>query len=130
MSERMTDERLADYEFDDDGCQLLAYFKAERSRVAELEAKLKDRHRRLTAMQSRNADLLQAVDEMDYTKAIKQRAEAAESTINKMLCVYRAAVSGKSLVSNQGQSLDGFSELANYRAILAMTDKSTKGAKH
>jgi hypothetical protein len=55
MSERMTDERLADYEFDDDGCQLLAYFKAERSRVAELEAKLKDRHRRLTAMQLSNA---------------------------------------------------------------------------
>jgi hypothetical protein len=35
MSERMADERLADYEFVDDGCKLLACFKAERAALRD-----------------------------------------------------------------------------------------------
>lgn len=38
--------------------------------------------------------------------------------INKMLRVYKSANAGTELVCNQGQALDGFSELANYRGIL------------
>ena len=39
-------------------------------------------------------------------------------TLNALLKVYEYATSGKELISNQGQAMDGYSELANYRAIL------------
>ena len=38
--------------------------------------------------------------------------------VNKFLDVYEKANSGTELVSNQGQAMDGYSELANYRSIL------------
>jgi hypothetical protein len=38
--------------------------------------------------------------------------------LNALLKVYDAANDKTELVSNQGQAMDGFSELANYRAIL------------
>ena len=38
--------------------------------------------------------------------------------LNALLDVYKKATSGTELVSNQGQAMDGYSELANYRAIL------------
>ncbi len=39
-------------------------------------------------------------------------------TIKKMLAVKKTADSGTALSSCQGQAMDGYSELANYRAIL------------
>jgi len=39
-------------------------------------------------------------------------------TLNALLDVYEKAINQTELVSNQGQAMDGFSELANYRAIL------------
>ena len=38
--------------------------------------------------------------------------------IAQMLAVKKAADSGQALVSCQGQGMDGYSELANYRSIL------------
>ena len=38
--------------------------------------------------------------------------------IAQMLAVKKAADSGQALVSCQGQAMDGYSELANYRSIL------------
>ena len=38
--------------------------------------------------------------------------------IKNMLAIYNAAISGKVLFSQQGQAMDGYSELANYRAII------------
>lgn len=38
--------------------------------------------------------------------------------IKRLLAVKKASDSGKSLVSCQGQAMEGYSELANYRAIL------------
>ena len=41
-----------------------------------------------------------------------------EEIVKKMLAVKKASDSGKSLISCQGQAMDGYSELANYRSIL------------
>ncbi len=38
--------------------------------------------------------------------------------VKRMLAVKEASDSGKPLVSCQGQAMDGYSELANYRSIL------------
>lgn len=38
--------------------------------------------------------------------------------MNAILDVYEKATSQTELVSNQGQAMDGYSELANYRAII------------
>ena len=40
-------------------------------------------------------------------------------TLDQLVAVYEAANAGKTVLGNQGQALDGYSELANYRAILA-----------
>jgi len=40
-------------------------------------------------------------------------------TLDQLVAVYEAANTGKATLGNQGQALDGYSELANYRAILA-----------
>ena len=42
----------------------------------------------------------------------------SNDVLAKLLAVKKAADSGQSLVSCQGQGLDGYSELANYRSIL------------
>lgn len=42
-----------------------------------------------------------------------------DEAMKRLLAVYNAATTGRSLLSNQGQALDGHSELVNYRAILA-----------
>jgi len=41
-----------------------------------------------------------------------------ETTLNALLNVYRMANSGTPCVANQGQAMDGYSELCNYREIL------------
>lgn len=41
-----------------------------------------------------------------------------DDVIAKMLAVKKVADSGQALVSCQGQAMDGYSELANYRSIL------------
>jgi hypothetical protein len=41
-----------------------------------------------------------------------------EQAMFDLVRVYGYAKSGKPLVSNQGQALDGYSELAEYRAII------------
>lgn len=41
-----------------------------------------------------------------------------DAVIGKMLAVKKAADTGDALVSCQGQAMDGYSELANYRSIL------------
>lgn len=38
--------------------------------------------------------------------------------LNALLDVYELATNKKELVTNQGQAMDGYSELANYRSIL------------
>ena len=38
--------------------------------------------------------------------------------LNALLDVYEKATNQTELVSNQGQAMDGYSELANYRSIL------------
>ena len=41
-----------------------------------------------------------------------------DTVIAQMLAVKKASDSGQTLVSCQGQAMDGYSELANYRSIL------------
>jgi len=41
-----------------------------------------------------------------------------ELFIKQMLAVYDVSTSGKALFSQQGQGMDGYSELANYRSII------------
>ena len=41
-----------------------------------------------------------------------------DKAIAQMLAVKKASDSGQALVSCQGQAMDGYSELANYRSIL------------
>jgi len=41
-----------------------------------------------------------------------------DEVITKMLDVKKASDSGQALMSCQGQAMDGYSELANYRSIL------------
>ncbi len=41
-----------------------------------------------------------------------------DAVVTKMLEVKNAADSGQALISCQGQAMDGYSELANYRSIL------------
>jgi len=38
--------------------------------------------------------------------------------LNKIIYIYKCAISGKEFISNQGQALDGYSELANYRDVI------------
>ncbi len=38
--------------------------------------------------------------------------------LKELLQIYEAAIKGTPLISNQGQALDGYSELAAYRAVL------------
>lgn len=38
--------------------------------------------------------------------------------LDQLLRIKQAADDGTSLISNQGQALDGYSELANYRAVI------------
>lgn len=45
------------------------------------------------------------------------------NTINQLIKIKHAADNGTSLISNQGQALDGYSELANYRAIIGKFEK-------
>ena len=51
------------------------------------------------------------------------RIEELEATIKRMRDVYHAATSSKALISNQGQGMDGYSELASYRSILEALEK-------
>ena len=46
--------------------------------------------------------------------------------VEEMLRVKKAADGGKALLSNQGQALDGYSELANYRRVLEEIEKEAK----
>ncbi len=41
-----------------------------------------------------------------------------EATMDKLVCIKICADGKDALVSNQGQALDGYSELANYRDII------------
>ena len=59
--------------------------------------------------------------EKGYERAFKMTESGA---MKQLLAVYEAATTDKALISNQGQALDGYSELANYRAILAAFLKS------
>jgi len=45
--------------------------------------------------------------------------------LNALLEIYEAANSKKELISNQGQAMDGFSELAHYREILRRFNDNT-----
>ena len=47
--------------------------------------------------------------------------ERLRGILDKLLRVKAAADGGDELLSNQGQALDGYSELANYRSILDKT---------
>lgn len=51
--------------------------------ISELEAKLKDRHKRLNKAHDRNADLLQAVEEMDYVKQLRAKLKKVEALPDK-----------------------------------------------
>jgi len=46
--------------------------------------------------------------------------------LGDMLAVKRAADGKESLYSNQGQALDGYSELYNYRQILAKIEEAVE----
>ena len=62
-------------------------------------------------------DLYDEVDRilflLDKTPPIK-----VDEVVGKMLAVKKASDSGQALFSCQGQAMDGYSELANYRSIL------------
>ncbi len=59
-------------------------------------------------------------DELDKIRSllINQPPVKVDAVVRKMLDVKEASDSGKALVSNQGQAMDGYTELANYRNIL------------
>jgi len=71
---------------------------------------------------TRHLSLYQQISAICY-KAMLEAAPAPDDELarlqEQLLDVYEAATTGKALVSNQGQSLDGYSELSNYRSILA-----------
>ena len=53
----------------------------------------------------------------------KHEIERLQGILEGLLTVKRAADGNQPLLSNQGQALDGYSELANYRAILKKLEK-------
>ena len=59
-------------------------------------------------------------EELDKIRSLlnNQPPIKVDKVIAKMLAVKEASDSGQALVSCQGQAMDGYSELANYRSIL------------
>lgn len=59
-------------------------------------------------------------DELDKIRSLLNNPAPCkvDKAITQMLAVKKAADSGAALVSCQGQAMDGYSELANYRQIL------------
>lgn len=47
-----------------------------------------------------------------------EKGEQLQAMIDALIRVKQCADGGTELVSNQGQGMDGYSELANYRAII------------
>ena len=64
-----------------------------------------------------NDDLYEELNKI-RSLLVNQPPVKIDAVVRKMLDVKAAADSGKALVSNQGQAMDGYSELANYRNIL------------
>ena len=56
---------------------------------------------------------------VDEIVLLEQRIDEYIRLEEQLMRIYKSATTGEPLVSNQGQSLDGHSELANYRSILA-----------
>lgn len=50
-----------------------------------------------------------------------------KAVFNQLLQVKQAADNKDNLLSNQGQALDGYSELVNYRAIINVVEQTLKG---
>lgn len=51
-------------------------------RISELEAQLKDRHKRMTALHKKNASLLDAWEDSDMTKKLKAKLKRVEECQN------------------------------------------------
>jgi len=52
-----------------------------------------------------------------------EHLSASEFALEQLLKIKQAADGRASLLSNQGQALDGYSELANYRAVIEKFEK-------
>lgn len=59
-------------------------------------------------------------DEVDKIRSLLDNPPPVEvdKVIAQMLAVKKASDSGQALISCQGQAMDGYTELANYRSIL------------
>ncbi len=54
----------------------------------------------------------------------------AKQIIERLLRIKAAADGGKTLLSNQGQAMDGYSELAAYRQVLSDYVKTLENAQN
>jgi hypothetical protein len=58
---------------------------------------------------------------------LRARIAELEDVLRKLQDVKRSADCAAAILSNQGQALDGYSELANYRSIIAATGEVSDG---
>lgn len=60
--------------------------------------------------------------DFEHLEVVNRRVEAEnrrlKTIVDALIKVKECADAGTALISNQGQALDGYSELANYRAII------------
>lgn len=60
---------------------------------------------------------------MDWRRKLKSPAETFAELIVNLIQIKKAADTGTPLFSNQGQALDGYSELAMYRSVIEKMGK-------
>lgn len=70
--------------------------------IKNLEAKLADRHERMDKLHKRNADLLDAWEDMDLTKELKSRIKELQTTLDEKDKYIKEAINNLLLIKPDG----------------------------